>query len=111
MAAQKVTGTVVATDDVVKISTVDSGTVGAQLVDGGSFSGTITFEATIDGTNWVACKGTAAAGVTGVSTATAAGLFQFPVAGYNQFRARFSTASAGSMVINLETSQAAITKY
>lgn len=88
--------------DVLNVGCDNSGNnrvVGIQLVDGGSFSGVVTFEATIDGTTWVACAAnTAAAPASVITTTTAMGLFQIPCSGYKIVRARFSTATAGSIL-------------
>lgn len=109
MNAEKVSASLSVQDDAVAISTVGKGSVGVQL--SGTWTGTVTFEGTIDGTNWVAIKGTPLASTTGASTATQSGLWQVPVSGLNQFRARFSTASSGAVVVTLQSSQAEVTKY
>lgn len=111
MAAGKYSATLVNANDALTVSTVEQGTVGVQLTDGGSFSGTITFEATVDGSDWVAIKGTPLGSTTGASSTTSVGIWQVPVQGMNQFRARFSTATAGKAIINIQTCPAGVTKY
>ena len=57
----------------------------------------VTFEATADGTNWVAVQ-VVNANTGGLSTtATAAGLYVMPCAGFSQVRARVSTWVAGDV--------------
>lgn len=68
----------------------------------GTFVGTVTFEGTIDDTNWVAVGllnvGTGAI----ATTATAAGMFKMPVdlACLSQFRARVSAYTSGAITVN-----------
>ncbi len=77
--------------------------VGIQIT--GTFVGTITFEVSVDGTNWVA----AAAAVTvateaRVTTATAPGLWQINVAGYTGMRARCTAFTSGTITVTLNRS-------
>lgn len=97
------------TDAALTVPVPDAGTVGLQL--SGTWTGTVTFEATVNGTDWVAIKGTPLASITGASTATVNGIFQFPISGMNQFRARFSTASSGTVVVTAQTCNSSVTKY
>jgi len=57
----------------------------------------VTFEATVDNTNWIAVQ--AANANTGAlsTTATAAGLYVMPCAGFSQMRARVSTWVSGAV--------------
>ena len=81
------------------------GELAVQLVDatdGGTWSGTVTFEVTVDGTNWVSYElypstDLAAAALT--ATATADGVFFGKSNGFAAFRARFSTATSGTVNI------------
>lgn len=72
-------------------------TVGVQL--SGTFSATVTFEATIDGTNWIAILLTNLNAGTTATTATAAGLFRFDAKGLFQFRARVSAYTSGNVTV------------
>ena len=65
----------------------------------GTFSGTITVEGTIDGTNYFAVKTTDMSSDTRVSTITAAGQFSLRVSGYQNFRARISAYTSGSITV------------
>lgn len=78
------------------------GAVAVQIA--GALSATITFEATIDGTNWVAFNLMPAASTTAASTATAAGIWTADSKGISGFRARCSAYSSGSPVITVRYS-------
>lgn len=60
---------------------------------------TITFEGTIDGTNWIAIQAENLNDGTEATTATADGLYRITVLGLGQVRARISTYSAGTITI------------
>jgi hypothetical protein len=69
--------------------------VGVQI--SGITTATITFEGTIDGTNWVALESTNLnTGVAG-TTATTNGLYFVPTTGLIQFRARISSWTSGTI--------------
>jgi hypothetical protein len=68
----------------------------------GTFTGTITFEASVDGTNYVAIAMKASAQTTAttlVTTATAAGVFSLNIQGLPNFRARMSAYTDGAAVV------------
>lgn len=72
----------------------------------GTWVGTVTFEGTIDGTNFHAVSGTLSSAnpyTTQVSTATANGLWAFDVTPYKSFRARCSAYTSGTIVVALHT--------
>lgn len=74
--------------------------VGCQLT--GTWTGTVTFEVSADGgNNWVTQNMLPSTGTqTAVTTATANGLwYTQQLISASQFRARFSTASSGTVVI------------
>jgi hypothetical protein len=79
------------------------GAVSVQIT--GTLSLTMTFEATVDGTNWVAASmvpvGQQPAYATPVSTATAVGIWSVPTFGLAGFRARCSAYSSGSPVVTI----------
>jgi hypothetical protein len=60
---------------------------------------TITFEGTVDGSNWVAFQFTNLNTGTAATTATADGLYRATVLGLKSVRARVSTWSAGTITI------------
>lgn len=88
-------------NDALTVSTFSIGTVGFQLA--GTWSGTVTFEATIDGTNWVAANADPVPSGAAASTATGNGIYQVPCAGFSQVRARFSTATSGQITCTANT--------
>jgi len=68
----------------------------------GTFTGTITFEASVDGTNYVAIAVKASSQTTAttlVTTTTAAGLFSLNIQGLPNFRARMSSYTSGDAVV------------
>ena len=60
---------------------------------------TITFEGTIDGSNWVAILLTNLTSGTAATTATANGLYRATITGLASVRARVSTYSAGTITV------------
>lgn len=65
----------------------------------GTFTATVQFEASVDGTNWDAILGVPKGGGTAVSSATATGTWFFPLAGYRYFRARCSAFTSAPTVL------------
>jgi len=91
-------GTVTATDETITLTKLlVHGGLAIQL--SGTWSGTITFETTVDGTNWVAFNMTPSNSGTDASTATANGAWSKLNGGYAGLRGRFSTASSGTPTI------------
>ena len=69
--------------------------IAIQIV--GTFgTGTITFEGSLDGTNWLATVATNVTTGASATTATAAGIYRADVAGLQFFRARLSGANAST---------------
>jgi hypothetical protein len=69
----------------------------------GTFSGTIAFEATLDGTNWVAVAIKSAAETTGttlVASATGVGIFSGHGFGLKGLRARATAWTSGTATVN-----------
>lgn len=60
---------------------------------------TITFEATLDGSTWYAVRGINLNTGAVATTATADGLWEFPVAGLLKLRARISTYGSGTITV------------
>jgi hypothetical protein len=67
----------------------------------GTFVGTVTFEANIDGANWVAIGLKTIADGAAVTTATAPGMFKAPIDAFplQQFRARVSAWTSGAITV------------
>ena len=71
----------------------------------GTFVGTLNFEASPDsGTTWYAIQGNAVGTSTIATTATAPGAWRFNIAGFTNFRVRFSPVTSGSAAITLRVS-------
>lgn len=91
------------TDGVLALSNIDD--IAVQLV--GTFTLTVQFEASNDGTTWVACKGEAAANNTAITTLTAAGLARIKkhdLSGFKFFRLNCSAwTSVTSFALTLTT--------
>ncbi len=88
----------------VAIDSQSSGTV--MIYISGSWSGTLQFEGSPDGTNWVGARAfpKPSNAVSQYST-TANGVWVFSTAGANMFRVRASAWSTGTATIHLEASQ------
>ncbi len=71
--------------------------VGLQLVLAGT--ATVTFEVTIDGTNWVAVNAVNLNTLAQATTATASGIYFVPLSGADQLRARISAWTSGAVTV------------
>jgi len=76
-----------------------NGGVGVQVTN--TFSGTLTFEMTIDGTNWVAVQATSVTTGTVATTTTTTGVFKFDVVGALSVRVRASAWTSGTATVTL----------
>jgi hypothetical protein len=63
----------------------------------GTFVATVTFEGTVDGTNWIAMQFIPLSTGTAATTATTTGLYAANVAGLTQVRARVSAYTSGNI--------------
>lgn len=78
--------------------------VGVNLA--GTWTGTVTFEASLDGVNFIAQNMLPSNGTqTAVTTATANGTWYSTQLVGSQFRARFSTATSGTVVVSVRATQ------
>jgi hypothetical protein len=75
----------------------------AQIV--GITTATITWEATIDGTNWAGIRATLLSSGTAAATATADGLYQIDLRGLSQIRARISAWTSGTITVTLNAAE------
>lgn len=75
--------------------------VGIQVT--GTFVGTLTFYASIDGTNYVALLVTPATSGTKVSTATTVGLWREYIAGFTSIRVAFTAYTSGTATVVLSS--------
>ena len=65
----------------------------------GTFSATVTFQGTVDGSTWVAVQGVNLNDGSVATTATAAGLYLVPMAGARKFRCDLTWASGTSITV------------
>jgi hypothetical protein len=85
-------------------------TLGMQVMI--SDTATVTFEATSDGTNWVSavCVSVASTSGTLITSTTASVVVQCPIAGLQQFRARISDFTGGTVTVTGRASTAVLGK-
>lgn len=100
IAAPYVTDTLTSAIPSLSIDVRGLGALGLQLT--GTWTGTVTFEATIDGANWVALNMVPSNSATAASTTTGNGAWSANVAGYRMARARWSTPTSGAPVATLQ---------
>jgi hypothetical protein len=94
----------------VAISAAGIGDVGVTIT--GTWSATLTFQGTIDATNWFTIQAMPlpiTASSTTVGTTTTNGQFTVPVSGLNQFRVIATAFSSGSATVTLEGNESAAT--
>lgn len=85
----------VATGNGAELSTHNFGGAVIQLV--GPFTGTVTWEGTLDGVNWVAVPATNRTSGTAATTATTAGIYLILAQGMIKVRARVSAWTDGDI--------------
>lgn len=95
MSSPLLQASLVAANDALNIGVMGQGGVGIQLT--GTWSGTVSFEASIDGATYVALNMVPSNSATPASSATANGAWTANVAGFTTVRARFSTATSGTV--------------
>ena len=99
-----------AADDAAVLDIAGCGAIGVQLVDAAlpaAWNGTVSFEGSLDGLTWVAFNLYPSTGaVTAATSATSAGCWSGHCGGFRFFRARLSTATAGAVRVNLQSSLA-----
>lgn len=86
----------------VSVSMASAESVGIVIT--GTFSGTITFEASVDGVTWASCFAMPIAATAPVSSATAAGTWIASLGGMAFFRARCSAYTSGQPTVSLTAS-------
>lgn len=94
-----------ATDEVAVLGVEGCAGVALQLL--GTWTGTVTFEATVEGNTWVAFNMVPSNSATAASTATGTGAWSANCAGYSAVRVRFSTATSGQVRATLRSCAAA----
>ncbi|HWQ32536.1 MAG TPA: hypothetical protein VNQ79_06615 [Blastocatellia bacterium] len=87
-----------------------SGWYAAALQVSGTFSATVTFEVTVDDTNWIAVRACNLNDGSYSTTASAPGVFAIPLAGVSQLRARVSAYTSGSVTVVARQTQGVIVR-
>ena len=100
------TGTLTAAAQTVVLS-MASGMSSASAQITGTWVGTITFEGTVDGTNWVAINGVFAGTSTPGSTITANGVVRLTPGGLTSIRLNMTAFTSGSAVITMRAGRGA----
>lgn len=98
------TGTAGALNAAVTLPCAEADHVVASVT--GTFTGTLTFEGSLDGTNWFAVTGNAlsnTSSTTNVATTTTAGAFRFNTVGIQQLRLRMSAYTSGTATVTAST--------
>lgn len=93
----------------VTMTTEAVGVFGVQVT--GTFSATLTFESTIDGTNWYAVKAMPVGGGTIVTTTTATGQWAIPCHGCHNYRVRVSAYTSGTAVVSVVAKPGVSTQF
>jgi len=92
-------------------TTMPSSAMGAVSVQiTGTFSATVTFEGTMDGSTWVALMATNANDDARATTATAAGVYSVVLNGCTSFRARISSYSSGTVTVKARLGNGVISR-
>lgn len=79
-------------------------TTSATVVISGTFTGTLQFEASTDGVNFIAIPGFPLAGGASVTSATSTGTWSFSIAALTQMRVRASAFASGTAAITIQAS-------
>lgn len=88
-----------AAEDAVTLSMLGMGGCAFQVI--GTYSGTITFEGTVDLGNWVSMKVVSLGGTASATTTTSTGVFIGTCAGLAGVRARMSSYASGSAQVTI----------
>lgn len=84
------------------VDVANMSSLAVQISD--AWTGTLTFEASMNGADFFPINGVAPSGVALATTATVNGIFRFNVIGLNKFQIRFTTATTGSPQISIVAS-------
>lgn len=82
-----------------RVTSVDGTCTFGTMQVTGTFVGTVTFQATVDGTNWVSLLMTNLTTGSTSATATAPGIFRATVAGLKAVRANVTAYTSGDITV------------
>lgn len=97
-----------ATGNGTALDTTPMAAVSVQIT--GTFVGTVTFEGTLDGSNWIALEATNANDDSRATTATAPGIYSVVLHGSVRFRARVSAYTSGDITVKARLQPGMITR-
>ena len=97
-------GSLTASSTGVTVDTADCATACVQLT--GTWVGTITFQGTVDNSNWVSLNGVAPTTGTPATTATSNGVYVVDVAGLQFMRAQCTAFTSGTIVVTILATEA-----
>ncbi len=80
----------------------DGASMSVQIT--GTFTATLSFETTSDGTNWAATQGFVPSTGAGATSATNIGIWQFSIAGLSALRVRASAYTSGTASVFIQSS-------
>lgn len=103
--AQSISTTTCPGSGCVSYNVAQQGSIGIQIT--GTWSGTITFSATVDNTNYQTLLVLPSNSLTAVTTTTTNGVFSTAVAGYTTVRIAFTAYSSGTAVVSYRVTLAA----
>lgn len=98
---RQATGSVTATGVIATCDLALLANGGAAVQLTGTWVGTVTFQATIDGTNWVSILATDIATGSTATTATANSIYKFDVVGLRSVRANCTAYTSGTIVATI----------
>jgi hypothetical protein len=101
--SKQVSGSITVVQGAVQLQTAGYASTGIQIT--GTFSQTLQFEGTTDGSTWAAVSVTPSSSTTTVTSATAAGLWTTSTAGLVGLRVRASAVVSGTAVITIVGNQ------
>lgn len=105
MSAPRTDAILNAADEVLTIGVRSLAGVALQLT--GTFVGTVTFQATVDGNTWVSFNMVPAASATAASSSTGTGAWSANCAGYEAIRANVTAYTSGTIYATLQACEGA----
>src|SRR5689334_8143761 len=94
------TANITGNGDIINIS-LQENTIAGALTIAGTFTGTLQFEQSNDGSNWVGATGTPQPSGSGATDATAPGVWSFDLSAMRNFRIRASAFASGTAVVTI----------
>jgi len=102
MISEVTQGTITTNGQAVTADCRGAGSAAAQVT--GTWSGTLSFKASVDGVNFVAINATPPTGGSAVTTTTGNGVWIISLGGYSQLEVVATATMTGSAVVSIGTS-------